>query len=424
MMSSEPYVLPDGKKPRNVKNYNSSLVISLLRSEEPISITTMAEMTSLSKTTISKIYMHLADEKAIIPVGRGSSTVEGGKRPVLYTLNPDYSYGLLLSLGFADHISCTVFDYTGANIAYKRVETDGEEPYEAVMQKVYDLVTAMLVQTKIPQEKICGAVVSFDGIVDTINGVILSSANRNWKGTRDVRADLISRFPFLSSVLVDNACCFSGYAELASPDALPGNKMVITWNADRTLGCSMIAGRQLVVNNEGITGGFGHVLIDTASQIQCRCGLKGCLQSVLSYEAACDYIERVYTQYPDSIITKKYLNGTYSMEDVFLYAGEDEFASVLLDFIVNYFAILLYNVFSLHSAQKVILQGMFGLSGDIFLKRLKKRVLNFNNLHLYRELDIRYSPYNAGGVYDGINPYTKGASMRLFDQAAHALAEF
>lgn len=405
--------VPDGQKPKNVKKHNINLIISMLRVYGSISKTQMAELTSLSKTTISKAFSYLEKKGILVPVGQGASTEEGGKKPVLYALNYDYRYEVLLSLGFNDHISCTVMDFTGKEVVYNRISTPVDAGYKEVLGLSGPLIVKTVEDAGIPYEKLCGLAISFDGIVDTINGVILSSANHDWAGEQKICKDLAALLPFDIHIIIDNACCFAGYAELSNRDMLLGNKMVITWAADRTLGCSMFVGQKLVANNEGITGGFGHVLIDTASPIMCRCGRRGCLQSVLSREAMMEYISRRSPVYPQSVITQKYHTGDIDMQDVFILAKQgDEFALDLMSHIVRYFSILIYNVFSLNSAQKVVLQGIFSLSGDLFLNRLKEQLVNFNELHVFRNIDIVYSKYNTEV---NVNPYTEGAAMYLVD---------
>lgn len=420
-MEEELGFAPDGQKPKNVKKHNTNLIISMLRVYGTISKTQMADLTSLSKTTISKVFSYLEKKGVIIPIGQGTSTDEGGKKPVLYALNSDYRYEILLSLGFNDHISCTVMDFTGKEVVYNRVSTPADISYKEALQIAGPLIMKTVEETGIPFEKFCGLAISYDGIVDTNNGTILNSANHDWDGEQKVCEDLKAMLPFDIHIVIDNACCFAGYAELSNRDMLLGNKMVITWDTDRTLGCSMLVGQKLVVNNEGITGGFGHVLIDTASPIMCRCGRRGCLQSVLSRDAMMEYISRRNPVYPDSLITQKYYSGDVDMKDVFVLAKQgDAFALDLLSHIVRYFSILIYNVFSLNSAQKVILQGIFSLSGDLFLNQLKEQLVNFNELHVFRNIDIVYSKYN---METDTNPYMEGAAMYLTDAYLEAIGE-
>lgn len=409
--------IPDGQKPRDVKEYNGNLILSIFRGCDSISVTEMADQTSLSKTTISKIFSRLSMSRVIIPVGRGNSTVEGGKRPTLFALNPDYCYGIVLSVGFADHVSCTIADFTGKSIVNQSQPTTAETSYYEVLRISADLILKSVASVGIPYECICGIAISFDGIVDTVQGIILNAACRNWEGPLHICEDLSSALPFQTDVIVDNACSFAGYAELAFHDLLPGNKMVITWDTNQTLGCTMLAGRQLVINSEGITGGFGHVLIDTASSIPCRCGVKGCLQSVLSKEATREYMSRTWKKYPYSPLTEKFRTNQFEMVDIFRFARDEEpFALDMMSHIVRYFSILIYNVFSLHSAQKIILQGMFALSGNLFLDQLKDGLLNFNRLHIFKDIDIVYSRYVDDQLKTGVSPYTKGASMYLSDR--------
>ena len=404
---------PDGQKPKNVKTYNINLILWMFRIYGTVSKAQMAGMTSLSKTTISKVFVYLEEKGIIMPIGQGDSTKEGGKKPLLYVLKADHCYALLLSLGFAEHISCTVTDFTGRKVAYKRVATPAEVSYEEALRLSVPLIMETMGEAGITHEQLCGLAIIFDGVVDTIGGIILGSANHNWAGDLRICQDLSALLPFRTNIIIDNACCFAAYAELANRDMLVGNKMVITWAPDRTLGCSLLSEQRLVANNEGITGGFGHVIIDTASTMRCRCGRYGCLQSVLSREALLEFMSRTCQEYPDSPATEKYLREEIEVQDIFILAKqEDPYALELMRHMVHYFSMLIYNVFCLNSAQKIVLQGIFSLSGDLFLKQLMDQLLNFNQLHIFKSIDIVYSQY---GNEEDFNPYPKGATMYLVD---------
>ena len=412
----------DGKKPRDIKEHNTKLVLSLFRRLNETTMTEISEKTSLSKTTISKIFSRLSENGIIIPTGRGNSTAEGGKRPVTFSLYPDYCYSIILSAGFADHITCTVSNLAGQTTYRKRTVTDPDITYEDTLALISQKVADAIETLGIPHEKLCGIAILYDGIVDSVNGVIINSAHRAWPSNLRICEDLANILQFDTNIVVDNATSFAGHAELALGIPSSGNKMVVVWDADTTLGYCMLSSQGLVGNSEGITGGFAHVVLDPSSTIVCRCGSRGCLQSLLSNEALFDYVSRMWNKFPDSPITNKFHANELCMLDIFIIAREgDAFALDLIDNVVHYFSILIHNIFSLYSIQEVVLQGMFALSGNVFLDRLKDDLLNFNNLSLYKNINVTYSQYSYKQALDGINPYHRGANMYLSDLFINAV---
>lgn len=404
-----------GKKPRHIKEYNTNLVLSLFRQTGKTTMTEIAEKTALSRTTISKIFSRLSEKGIIVPIGHGNSSSEGGKPPLMYSLRPDYCYSVLLSAGSADHITCSIVDLAGNNVYRCRQNTNPDLPYEDGIAVMAGLIKESIHKTGIPVDKICGVAILYDGVIDHINGLILNSAYRPW-AAKPVCSDLQKATEIDFYVALDNASNFSGYAEtlFCSPAE---NKMVVIWDMDRTLGYCMLSGQSLVGNNEGITGGFSHVILDPSSHIPCACGAHGCLHSLLSNEALLDYAGRVYKTYPDSPLTKEYSEGSLNMPDVFSASkNNDPFAIDLLRHIVRYFSILTYNIYNLYSVQEIILQGMFSLSGDVFADMLRNEVLHFNKLRIYRQIRVSYSRFSPGQPLENTNPYHIGANILLSDR--------
>ena len=79
-------------KPKNLKQNNSRAVFELLRHGENMTVSEIAERIHLSKTTIKKVFDSLLADGLISMCGKGESTDEGGKKPELYRLNPQFGY--------------------------------------------------------------------------------------------------------------------------------------------------------------------------------------------------------------------------------------------------------------------------------------------------------------------------------------------
>ena len=85
-----------GGKPKNLKQNNSRAVFELLRRGENMTVADIAERIRLSKTTVKKIFDALLADRLISMSGKGDSTDEGGKKPELYCLNPEFGYTIAI----------------------------------------------------------------------------------------------------------------------------------------------------------------------------------------------------------------------------------------------------------------------------------------------------------------------------------------
>lgn len=409
------YQKKEAQKPHNIKVRNTEIILSVLSGQENISQTEMSDIIGLSKTSISKSFSELMEKGVIKSAGVGKSSNEGGKKPVLYSLNPEFCYFIIISMGYANHVSCSLLNFIGERLAYKRYEKKNisyEESIENAASQVLDVIE----QYNLSLEKLGGIVISFDGVVDTINGVIMVSARHKWGHGLMACNDLANKLPFETHISINNSSVLSCNAEKAFLENQKGNILVVTWD-DRTLGCGLLCNGKMASNSGGVIGGFAHIVVDSTSSVVCSCGVNGCLMSTLSKRSILMYIEDTWEKYPHSIISKKYRDGAFSIEDIFMYAKDgDEYADKILDYVAHKFSILIYNAFSLNAAEKVILQGAFALSGNLFIEKLRKQVLDYNNLRIYEDIAVCYSNYAKDGTAESIDSFYKGATMYLSDK--------
>ncbi len=414
-MEEKEITLRDGKKPRDIKEHNTNLVLSLFRSMEEPTISSFSEKTALSKTTISRILNRLAQRGIIIPSGHGRTTEDGGKPPVIFSLYPEYCYSIIISAGYAHHISCVVVNFMGDTICHDRIDTAEDLSYPEAVQIIVRLIRAAVERCGISEEKLCGIAILFDGIIDSLHGVIINSIYRPWGNQLPICEDVSRALPFRTTVIVNNTSRFSSFAELAFLHGSSNRSaIVIVWETDKAMDCHLLINQRLVDNSEGLAGGFSHFILDPTSTVRCQCGRCGCLQSLLSNESLLEYVSRAYSPYLDSPVTKKFLAGELTVPYVFLCAKEgDQFALKLLDKVANYFSLLIHNILCLCTVDEVILQGIFSLSGDVFLQKITLQIQGFNNLPLNKNVEISYSKYFPVDGTRKINPYYRGANMFL-----------
>lgn len=70
-----------------IREQNESLVLKEIVDQNEISRSELSQRTSINKTTISEIVKKLLEDKLILETRVGKSSSQGGRRPVLLTLN-------------------------------------------------------------------------------------------------------------------------------------------------------------------------------------------------------------------------------------------------------------------------------------------------------------------------------------------------
>ena len=79
--------MPSIGKPGSLKHSNRKAILNMLRNSGVLSVAELSQEAKLSKTTILKIFNYYVKEGLVLVAGKGESTGEGGKKPILYEFN-------------------------------------------------------------------------------------------------------------------------------------------------------------------------------------------------------------------------------------------------------------------------------------------------------------------------------------------------
>ena len=69
------------RKPKNIRQHNQKMILSLLQLVDEISISELSEKTNLSKTTTSKMFADLCHAGILLSAGKGNPLQMEGKSP-------------------------------------------------------------------------------------------------------------------------------------------------------------------------------------------------------------------------------------------------------------------------------------------------------------------------------------------------------
>ena len=193
------------RKPKNIKQHNQKMVLSLLQLADEISISELSEKTNLSKTTISKMFADFCHAGILLSAGKGESSSDGGKKPELFALNPEYGYTIVLSIIQPDRIVCSLTGLLG-RVRYSRTEElDPEAGYPALLSGILRAITQTLGETGVPTDQIMGIAVACNGIVNTNTGTLLYPTHEPWGTHLPLREDIRRGLAFPVDIFIDTA---------------------------------------------------------------------------------------------------------------------------------------------------------------------------------------------------------------------------
>lgn len=385
-------------RPALLKLNNCKNVMSLMRERKTTTITDIAEITSLSKTTAIKIIKLLKDKQFILPAGKGDSSPIGGKRPDTYTLNTDIGYSLTFYLR-KKGVFFNCLNTVNEIIDEKYIEYDKEHSITNITTWIADFCNDQL-KLRQKNNSICfGLIIIFEGIIENFNDQNqLAYDFPYWINSRAVIDNIKKQLKYDVPVIFDNHHRFSLIAEKKLSHIDNNDNIVYLECTEDGLGGAIFVNHNISYGNSFIAGEIGHMILDPNSEILCKCGGHGCFETLVS-------INRLLLTAKEKFgkrITLKALAKKYNEDDAT--------AIKLINQITNWFAIAVNNVFVISAPKHVIISGTYSIFGDNFLKSINEKLQKESLVKIVKNVNFAFSTLSSkaciiGGSMQAIENY-------------------
>jgi glucokinase-like ROK family protein len=255
-------------------------VLELVRSGVARTKPELSRRSGLGRSIITQRVTQLLDSGLLVESGLAVST--GGRAPRELTLRADAGLVLVAPLG-ATHLTVGVTDLAGRLLHYHREPADVALGPGKVLPRVEELFDQMLASEHVPTgAPLFGIGVGLPGPVQFATGTLVSPPIMpDWNGY-DIRGRFACRYDV--PVWVDKDVNLMALGELRA-GAAATEKDVIFVKIGTGVGASLISSGSLHRGAQGSAGEIGHVRVDEASGVICRCGLVGCLSALTSGSA-------------------------------------------------------------------------------------------------------------------------------------------
>jgi predicted NBD/HSP70 family sugar kinase len=249
----------------------------------------LARRTGLSRATVSGLIDELTraglvEERAEV---EDELPRQSGRPPVRLSLVPDSAFAVGLDFGH-QHIRVAVCDLTGNPLVddFSEAEVD-HAPVES-LDLAHELVRGALRRAGVPQERLLGVGMALAAPIDSHTGEVYAQGILpGWDGLLPA-AEMEARLGL--PVQVQNDANLGGLGEKLL-GAARGVDDLIYIRLSAGVGAGLILGGRPYEGVRGIAGEIGHVLEDRDGLI-CRCGSRGCLETVASPVAIAGLLAR------------------------------------------------------------------------------------------------------------------------------------
>jgi len=348
---------------QQTKRRNRDLVLKMIFERDPISRAEVARVTKLTRATVSDIVAGLIEEGLVKEAGYGESL--GGKAPILLSLVADSRYVIGLNLAQDKFIGSV------ANLRGEIKETIELPVDDTVGEQALGLVYRILDElTSRGWRPLFGIGVGTPGLVNTREGIVVNAVNLCWQDLP--LAELLrARYRLPVTVLNDSQAMAIGEFVYAGSHPSDGNLVVV--NVKHGIGAGILINGRLFQGDGGGAGEIGHVVVHE-NGAPCRCGKRGCLETIASATAVVQRAVALAPEYAGSAlghdprsISLESLESAWRADDPLARQVVSEAAQCLGASIAN-----LVSVLSIH---RIVLTGDMARFGDPWLQSVRESMV-------------------------------------------------
>jgi predicted NBD/HSP70 family sugar kinase len=270
-------VAGEDTSPFNARQLNRLRVIQALYQHPGTSRTAVAELTGLSRPTVSAFMEELEKAGIVEEFEDTAPRQSGGRPPVLMTLVPRAAFAVGVDMGH-EHLRVAVCDLSGDMLSdeYSAIDVD-HAPRES-MDLASELITRTLERAEVSRDEVIGVGMALAAPVDGETGrVFAQGILPSWGGIEPV-AEMSGRLGL--PVRLSNDANLGALGEHVF-GAGRGVEELAYVRLSAGIGLGLVLGGHAFGGSSGIAGELGHVRVSRDGPI-CRCGNRGCLEMFAS----------------------------------------------------------------------------------------------------------------------------------------------
>jgi predicted NBD/HSP70 family sugar kinase len=368
-----------------ISTLNNRLVLEAVRVMQPTFRADIARRTGLKPATVTSIVNDLLKQQllreiapAAVGAGPGAAPPGGrfGRPPLMLELNRDARRILAIDLE-PDHLRVATTDMVGRIIHYREQNHNRFATPEATIADILKLSRAAL--GTVSRRPVLGVGVSLPGLIDTEQGMLLSSTNMpKW---RDVPIGPMLEQALRIPVRVERSIHLAAlYEKWVNPQHQDRTVVIISLRTG--VGMSVLHRGQLYVGARGLSGEIGHTIVDL-NGAPCECGSRGCLETFVSASAIVERARRLVRAGRGKALAKEARRPAgesgegdgITTELIYRLArdGEPDCAEIVRD-VGRHLGIAIANIINLLAPDEIVVAGAIDTAESLLLASIREQV--------------------------------------------------
>ena len=342
----------------SLREFNRLRIVDFLRTNGIASRAELARRTGLSRSTISTLVADLQRRGLVVErAGQFAGEGQPGRPAALLELDPSAAAAVGIDFDH-DKVRVAVSDLSRSVLAEASAPHDVDHDAQGALDLAAELAERVLQEAGLDRDRLLGVGIALAGPIDHDNGALHpSDVLPGWVGV-DVADEMEGRLK--SPVYVDNDANLGALAEVTL-GAGRNASFAAYVSISSGIGAGIIVEGRPYRGHRGTAGEIGHFVVDPQGPI-CRCGNRGCLETLASGPAL---LRLVHASRDDELTVREMIelarDGDAGCKRAIADAGQ----------VVGGVVAGLVNLFS---PEMVVIGGDLGEAGDLLLDPLREAV--------------------------------------------------
>jgi glucokinase-like ROK family protein len=277
-----------------VRKVNRSLVLNTLRLHAPTSRAQVANVTGLTRGTVSNIVNVLIEDGLVFEDKLQDSKI--GRPSILLGLRPDGGAVVGVEIG-VDFISVLLTNFVAETLWEIRVQTSLSQSQTEIINQAEKYIDQALEIAKEQTLRPLGIGVGLPGLVNVRQGTLIIAPNLHWK---NLPLRLMWNQRFHLPIYIDNEANLSALGEYYFGIARNVDNFIYL-TSDIGLGGGIVIDGRLFRGGHGYGGEIGHIQRNPQGE-QCGCGRVGCWETQVGPRAVLRRVQKEFQTNHDQLL--------------------------------------------------------------------------------------------------------------------------
>jgi len=373
-----------------VRKVNRSLILNTLRLHAPVSRAQVANITGLTRGTVSNIVNSLIEDGLVFEDQLQDSKV--GRPSILLRLRPDGGAVIGVEIG-VDFISVLLTNFVAEPLWETRVKTYPSQSQTDIIHQAEAYIEQALDIAKEQTLRPLGIGVGLPGLVNVRQGNLIMAPNLHWT---NVPLRLMWNQRFRLPIYIDNEANLSTLGEYYFGVARNTDNFIYL-SSDIGLGGGVMIDGRLFRGANGYGGEIGHIQRDLQGE-KCACGRIGCWETLVGPRAVLRRVKHELNVKQDTQLLEAcsgdLCNLTFEMIVQFALEGNAICRQAMEDVAVN-LGVGIADLVNIFNPQMIVIGGAFIAGKDILYSIIEKTILSNALSPSVENLQIKFSERTA-----------------------------